>query len=239
MQSDILDLILDLKAGRQAFVYLRSLTDARELVIAESTRLGALELAEGLDTALSELRGRDASITLDQSDEAGVKTSVFIQSFVPPRRMVVVGAVHIAQALAPMAKLAGFDVTIIDPRPPFAHPERFEGFELHNAWPDEILSAESFDEQSALCLLSHDPKIDDPALLLAFASARPPAYIGALGSRKTQASRRERLVSKGLTPEQVDQICGPIGLDIGAKSPSEIAVAILAQVIQAFQKSPS
>lgn len=237
MQSDILDQILDLKARRQAFFYLRSLTDARELIIAEASRLGALELANGQEAVLAELRGRDASITLDQVDEKGAKTSLFIQSFVPPRRLIVVGAVHIAQALAPMAKLAGFDVSIIDPRPPFAHPERFDGFTLHNAWPDEILSADSFDEQSALCLLSHDPKIDDPALLLAFAAARPPVYIGALGSRKTQGSRHERLLSKGVTSEQVAQICGPIGLDIGAKSPAEIAVAILAEIIQAFQKS--
>lgn len=236
MQSDILDQILDFKARRQAFFYLRCLTDERELIIAEPSRLGALELADGQDAVLADLRGRDASMTLDRTDEAGEKSSLFIQSFVPPRRLILVGAVHIAQALAPMAKLAGFDITIVDPRPPFAHPERFEGFELHNAWPDEVLSSDSFDEQSALCLLSHDPKIDDPALLMAFTASRPPAYVGALGSRKTQGARRERLLEKGLTPAQIERIHGPIGLDIGAKSPAEIAVAILADVIQAFQK---
>lgn len=236
MQSDFLDQILSLKARRQAFFYLRSLGDERELIIAEALRLGALELAESLDEVLERLKGRDVSETLEQVSATGEKFSLFVQSFVPPRRLILVGAVHIAQALARMAKLAGFDVTIIDPRPPFAHPHRFAGFELHNAWPDEILSPDSFDEQCALCLLSHDPKIDDPALLMAFAAKRPPAYIGALGSRKTQGSRHERLLAKGVTSAQVAQICGPIGLDIGAKSPAEIAVAILAEVIQAFQR---
>ncbi len=235
MQSDLLDQILALKARRQAFFYLRSLTDERELVIADDLRLGALELSSGLEAAMAGLKGHATAQTVEGPDH----TPVFLQSFVPPRRLIVIGAVHIAQALAPMAEATGFDVTVIDPRPPFAHPERFKGFALHAVWPDEILSADSFDEQSALCLLSHDPKIDDPALLLAFAAKRPPAYIGALGSRKTQAKRHQRLQDKGLTPEQIAQICGPIGLDIGAQSPAEIAVAILAQIIQAFQRPPA
>lgn len=235
MQSDLLDQILALKARRQAFFYLRSLSDERELVIADQQRLGAFELANGLEETLEALKGRNAAETVERSDQP----AVFLQSFVPPRHLIIIGAVHIAQALAPMAEATGFDVTIIDPRPPFAHPERFNGFELHAAWPDEVLSADSFDEQSALCLLSHDPKIDDPALLLAFEAARPPAYIGALGSRKTQTKRHDRLQSKGLAPDQIARINGPIGLDIGAQSPAEIAVAILAQVIQAFRKPPT
>ncbi len=235
MQSDLLDQILALKARRQAFFYLRSLADERELIIADHQRLGALELAEGLEAIMAALQGRNQAQTV----EGPGHTPVFVQSFVPPRRLFIIGAVHIAQALAPMAQSCGFDVTIIDPRPPFAHPERFAGFELHAAWPDEILGLESFDEQSALCLLSHDPKIDDPALLLAFAAARSPAYIGALGSRKTQAKRHQRLQDKGLTQAQIDCIRGPIGLDIGAQSPAEIAVAILAQIIQAFQRPQS
>jgi xanthine dehydrogenase accessory factor len=140
-----------------------------------------------------------------------------------------VGAAHISQFLAPMAALAGFEVIVIDPRRAFASTERFPGVTLIDAWPDEAFSGLNLDSTSAVVTLTHDPKIDDPALIAALRS--PVFYVGALGSRRTHAKRVERLTDAGLG-EAVGRIHAPVGLDLGGRAPREIAVSILAQVVQ-------
>jgi xanthine dehydrogenase accessory factor len=153
----------------------------------------------------------------------------FIRVFNTPRRIAIVGAVHIAQELVPMATRAGFDVTVIDPREAFASPERFPGVKLSTDWPDKAMRALEIDPRTAIVTLTHDPKLDDPALDVALASDA--FYVGALGSTRTQAKRVARLKDAGFSDDQIARIHGPIGLDIRAQSPAEIAVSILAQII--------
>jgi xanthine dehydrogenase accessory factor len=153
---------------------------------------------------------------------------VFLTVHVPPPRLVVTGAVHISQALAPMARLAGYDVTIVDPRTAFASIERFPDVKVIADWPDAALPPLNIDHYTAFVVLTHDPKIDDPALTHAL--ARDCFYIGALGSKKTHARRIERLKAQGLSDAQLARIHSPIGLAIGAVSPAEIAVAIIGEI---------
>jgi len=161
--------------------------------------------------------------------EETAEGKVFLTVFAPPPRLVVTGAVHISQALAPMAERLGFDVTIIDPRTAFATEERFAGIKLFAEWPDKVLPGIGVDAHTAFVALTHDPKIDDPALLHALATDC--FYIGALGSRKTNAARLERLKAQGMSETQLARIHAPIGLDIGAVSPAEIAISILAEIV--------
>jgi xanthine dehydrogenase accessory factor len=158
-------------------------------------------------------------------------SKLFVHVFNPPARLAVIGAVHIAQPLARMAVLAGFAVTVIDPRRSFAEAERFPDVTVTSDWPDDALAAFGPDRRTAVVTLTHDPKIDDPALVAALRS--PAFYIGALGSRKTHAGRLARLREQGFDETALARIHGPVGLDIGALSPAEIAVSIMAQVIQA------
>jgi xanthine dehydrogenase accessory factor len=155
---------------------------------------------------------------------------VFLTVYVPAPQLVITGAVHISQALAPIGKLLGYDVTIVDPRTAFASAERFPDVKVIAEWPDEALPRLNVDRYTAFVALTHDPKIDDPALRHAL--ARDCFYIGALGSRKTHARRVERLKAQGLSVADIARIHAPIGLDIGAVSPAEIAVAIMAQVTE-------
>jgi xanthine dehydrogenase accessory factor len=155
---------------------------------------------------------------------------VFVHVYNPPPRMFVVGAVHIAQPLAKMAQLAGYGVTVIDPRRSFAGGDRFTGLDVTGEWPDEALQRLKPDARSAIVTLTHDPKIDDPALETALRS--PAFYVGALGSKKTHAARLERLRRAGLSEQDLSRIHGPVGIAIGAVSPAEIAVSIMAQVTQ-------
>ncbi len=160
--------------------------------------------------------------------------AIFAQPFNPPLRMIIVGAVHIAEDLIPIANSCGFEVLLVDPRQAFANDRRFPDVNISNDWPDVALQDISPDERTAIITLSHDPKIDDPALELALASNA--FYIGCLGSRRTHAARLERLSDKQFSEEQQGRIKGPIGLDIGARSTTEIAVSIMAEVITAYRK---
>ncbi|WP_416355503.1 XdhC family protein [Aureimonas phyllosphaerae] len=160
-------------------------------------------------------------------------TKTFLNVYLPPPRIVVVGAVHISQALAPMASIAGFDISIIDPRTAFATPERFPGVPLHAKWPEDALKERPLDAYTALVAVTHDPKIDDHPLIEALEVGC--FYVGALGSRKTHARRIERLLSAGVPQHRIGRIEAPIGVDIGASTPAEIAVAVLASVIAAFR----
>ena len=162
--------------------------------------------------------------------------SYFLTVQVPAVRLVLIGAVHISQALAPIARLCGLDPLIIDPRTAFASPERFPDVELIAEWPDEALDRAPLDRYTAIALLTHDPKIDDPALQRALSAEC--FYIGALGSKKTHARRVERMRAAGFSDAALARIHAPIGLDIGAVSPAEIAVAITGEVIGALRKKP-
>lgn len=168
------------------------------------------------------------------ADQSGFAADWFLGVHNPPLRMAIVGAVHIAQALAPMARIAGFDVTILDPREAFASEARFPGFALVHDWPDEALAAFQPNARSAIVTLTHDPKLDDPAIQAALAS--PAFYLGCLGSNRTHAKRLARLAEAGLAPEALARIHAPVGLDIGARAPAEIAVSILAQVVERLRR---
>jgi xanthine dehydrogenase accessory factor len=159
--------------------------------------------------------------------ETGGK-KLFLNVYAPTARLVIIGAVHISQALAPLARALDYDVTVIDPRTAFASPERFPDVALVAEWPDVALPPLNIDYYTAFVAVTHDPKIDDPALLHAF--AKNCFYIGALGSRKTHAKRGDRLKAQGATDADIAKIHAPIGLNIGAVSPSEIAVSIMAQI---------
>jgi xanthine dehydrogenase accessory factor len=157
----------------------------------------------------------------------------FLAVFNPPLELVIVGAVHIAQPLARMAALTGYAVRVIDPRPAFASRERFPDVALSHDWPDEALAKTPLGPRSALVALMHDPKLDDPALAAALKS--PCFYVGALGSRKSHAARLARLKELGFSDAELARIRGPVGLAIGAKSPAEIAISILAEMTQTLR----
>jgi xanthine dehydrogenase accessory factor len=167
-----------------------------------------------------------------RSGKSGVVEDTMIAVYLPPPRLIITGAVHIAQSLAPMARLAGFDVFIVDPRSAFAAPERFPDAAVHADWPDAVLPEIGLDAHTGVAALSHDPKIDDPALLMALDAGC--FYVGALGSRKSHARRLERLAAAG--GSGLGRIHGPIGLDIGSVSPGEIAVSIVAEAVQSLRR---
>ncbi|MET4100843.1 xanthine dehydrogenase accessory factor [Roseovarius sp. MBR-78] len=180
-----------------------------------------------------EREGYAERFRMDRSGmEADGETFVAIHN--PPLRLIVVGAVHIAQALVPMARIAGFDPVVIDPRESFATPARFPGTRLMHDWPDEVLRAVGCDARTALVLLTHDPKLDDPAISEGLRAGV--FYIGALGSTRTHAKRVARLEAAGVTAAEIARIHGPIGLDIGAAGPAEIAVSILAEMIGVLRR---
>jgi xanthine dehydrogenase accessory factor len=161
------------------------------------------------------------------------KVKLFIQPYNPELRAVVIGAVHIAQELIPLLKQCHYRVSIIDPRQTFATNERFPGLDILTDWPDKALSSLKPDKRTAIITLTHDPKLDDPALEVALQSDA--FYIGALGSKKTQQSRNLRLQEKGFDPDSFRRIHGPVGLDIGAQSPAEIAIAIMAEITRVLR----
>lgn len=188
-----------------------------------------------LDTGARHL-ARDGYQQRFRMDRSGFEeeTRTFVCIHKPPLRLIVVGAVHIAQALLPMARIAGYDPVIIDPRETFGSAARFPGETILDDWPDEAIDKLGLDPGTALVLLTHDPKLDDPALLRALRS--DVFYIGALGSTRTHAKRVTRLEEAGFTPDEIARIHGPIGLDIGASGPSEIAVSILAEMTRVLRK---
>lgn len=219
-----LDLLAALNAERAA---------RRAAVVVTELATGAQRLATAATLASDPLRPEiAAALAARRSGKAG-EGSVFLAVDVPPPRMLVIGAVHISQALAPMARLAGFDLTILDPRTAFATPERFPDVPVIAEWPEEALPAYGLDPFTALVALTHDPKIDEPAIAAALRAEC--FYVGALGSRRTHAKRVERLAAAGLSQQAIGRIHAPIGMDIGASSPAEIAVAVLAEVIRALR----
>ncbi len=215
---------------------IRALVDRRRkrqpAALLTNTQTWERRLSAGADNPLgAEIRARMAA---DRSGFAPVPDDDwFIAIHNPPLRMVVVGAVHIAQALLPMARLAGYDVFLVDPRETFAAAARFPDESISQDWPDEALRALAPDGRTAVVTLSHDPKIDDPAIIETLNSNA--FYLGCLGSKKTHAKRLDRLRAAGLDEEALARIHAPVGLSIGAKSPAEIAVSIMAEVTQCLR----
>ncbi|KAA2244167.1 XdhC family protein [Salinarimonas soli] len=224
MNLDILALLNAERAARRAAILVTDMAGGEQRVVREAELAG-----DPLEEALAE-RFRSGKSGLVEADGR----ELFLTVQVPPVRVVAVGAVHISQAFAPLARVAGLDVTIVDPRTAFATPERFPDVPLLAEWPDEALPRLGLDRYTALLALTHDPKIDDPALQAALRSSA--FYIGALGSRKTHARRVERLTQAGFAEADMARIHAPIGLDIGAVSPAEIAVSILAELVATLRR---
>jgi xanthine dehydrogenase accessory factor len=211
------------RRARRAVILVTDLADGRDRVVGEQDNVaGAL----GEATRRAFRSGSSGSVEADGRN-------FFLNVYVPRPRLVVIGAVHVSQALAPMAKIAGYDIEIIDPRTAFATEDRFPDVTLYAEWPEDVLNKRPLDRYTALAAVTHDPKIDDFALKAALDAGC--FYVGALGSRKTHAKRVERLLALGATAEAIERIHAPIGLDIGAASPAEIAVAVLAQAILALR----
>jgi xanthine dehydrogenase accessory factor len=207
--------VSNLESGAQSLVY----RDAVE---------GSLDLDEAIVASARTALRDDKS---GRADAYG--TPLFVQVFNPPKRMIIVGAVHIAQPLVTLAQTSGYEVVIVDPRGAFATRDRFPGVTLSEDWPDEALETLRIDNRTAVVTLTHDPKLDDPALHVALRSEA--FYIGSLGSRKTHGRRVERLTEDGYTEEEIARIHAPVGLSINAKSPAEIAISIMAQITQVLR----
>lgn len=209
-------------ADKRAVAVVTNMTTGIQSIVDMEEHEGELSLNDDSLGAVRELISSDQSKTLDDTD-------IFVRVYSPPLRMIIVGAVHIAQSLAPMAQLAGFEVTVIDPRDGFVAADRMAGFKTLTAWPYEGMHQLKPDARTAIVTLTHDPKLDDPALHAALESDA--FYIGALGSTRTHGKRIQRLESSGFDPQQLSRIHGPAGLNIKAKSPSEIALSILSEAI--------
>jgi xanthine dehydrogenase accessory factor len=204
--------------------------DTQRLLDAAGLALLALTDPELAAAGREALRSDRAQLFAWQGNE------VLLTPHNPPLRLIIVGAVHISEALCAMARQAGYAVTVIDPRSAFLRPERFPGVQLIDAWPQEAFASLLPDARTAVVLLTHDPKIDDPALLAVLRS--PAFYVGALGSTRTQARRLERLAAAAVDAASLARIHGPAGLSIGARTPAEIAIAVLAQMTQVLRGVP-
>jgi len=224
-----LDLLESLNAERAA---------RRAAIVVTNVASGQQRLVKAADVAKDPLKAVLSEHL--RSGRSGMEDAaegrIFLTVYVPAPQLVITGAVHISQVLAPIAKLLGYDVTIVDPRTAFASVERFPDVRVIAEWPDQALPPLGIDRYTAFVALTHDPKIDDPALIHAL--SRDCFYIGALGSRKTHARRVDRLKQQGLIEADISRIHAPIGLDIGAVSPAEIAVAIMAQITERLREEP-
>jgi len=228
MKREVLTRLQAARTAKQPTALVTDLTGGAQALVVADAPSGSLALTDAQLTAVKTAIAEDKSAVMD-AGLTGAGQRLFVQVFSPPLRLIVVGAVHIAQSLIPMARLAGYGVALIDPRRAWASDGRFPGIDLCHAWPDEALATLALDRRCAVVALTHDPKLDDPALDAALRSDC--YYIGALGSRRSHAARLARLKDLGHDDAALTRIHGPIGLDIGAKSPAEIAVAILAETI--------
>lgn len=232
MKKYWLDKIQVSRQAHEPVALVTDLTTGLKSIVKHKTIEGDLGLTDHLLGAVRDRLLHDSS-GIDISESG---TEFFIQVFCPPLRLILIGAVHIAQALAPLASMVGYGVMIIDPRRAFNTNERFSGITTSHEWPDEGIIALNPDRRTAIVTLTHDPKLDDPALVQALQSDA--FYIGALGSRKTHASRLERLHAQGISPELTKRIYGPVGLAIGAITPAEIAISILGHMTAVLREHP-
>lgn len=222
MKLSLIDRLADLANAREPAALITDISSGAQQIVTAADAEGAIAEAIAAD--------KSGELSID-----GRKFFILVRN--PGPRIIIVGAVHITQALAPMAVMAGYEVVIVDPRGAFATAERFPGATLSTDWPDEALAALKPDTRTAIVTLTHDPKLDDPALVVALRSSA--FYVGALGSRKTHATRVERLLGHGFTDTDIARIHGPAGLDIGAKSPAEIAISVLAELTAARHGKPT
>jgi len=225
MKAETIKALQEARSQRRAVALATRLSDAAEALV-------YLDQAEGAlagDAAIVSAARRAMDIGRSETVELGGQ-KIFLNVYVPPARLIIVGAVHIAQSLAPMGAMLDFDVTVVDPRGAWATANRFPGVKVIQDWADEAFQAMGLDASTAVVTLTHDPKLDDPALEAALKS--DVFYVGALGSKRTHAKRKDRLSEAGITDEQFSRIHGPVGLNIGAKSPAEIAVSILGQIVE-------
>ncbi len=226
MKRELLGALVAARQRKQPVVLVRGLMSGAHCVVTRQESLGDIDDIDPVvvDAARAALDS-DGARTIEAAGER-----YLIQTLASAARMLIVGAVHIAQSLIPMAIQVGYDIILIDPRTAIANPERFPNIRIDNRWPHEAMLDFELDARTAIVTLSHDPKIDEPALQAAMDSNV--FYIGALGSKRNHAKRLERLAALGYSKEQLSRVHGPIGLPLGGRSPAEIAVAILAQVIQ-------
>jgi len=223
MKSQTLDRILAARDGKSPAALVTDLESGAQSLLVDGTLVEGAAVPDEVLEAVSDALRKDKGRIVE-----GASGRRFIQVFNPPKRMIVVGAVHISQPLVQMASLAGYDVTLVDPRGAWATDARFPDTQIDRRWPDEALEDLAPDTRTAVITLTHDPKLDDPALAVALKS--PAFYIGALGSTRTHAKRVDRLTAEGFEEAEIGRIRGPIGLAIGAVSPAEIAISIMAEV---------
>lgn len=223
MNRALLERLLKDRAAKHAVVLVTELQSGVQALVYPNEVFGDLTLDGDALVRIRQSLDADESGTIELAGKR-----LFLQVQNPPLRLIIIGAVHIAQTLAPMAALAGYSVTIVDPRRAFATDARFPDVKLIAEWPDEAMATMKLDRRTAVVTLTHDPKLDDPALQTALKA--DVFYVGALGSRKTHAARLGRLKAAGFGEADCARIHGPVGLDIGALSPAEIAVSILAQI---------
>ncbi len=228
MKRDFLDRALAVSRSGRSAALVTQLKSGQHAIVDRESAEGDLQLDGAALAAVRAAIRDDRSTTVEASDGR-----LFAEVFNPPLRLLVVGAVHAAQPLARMAAIAGYAVTIVDPRSAFATEERFPGVALLTDWPDEAMPRLKPDRRTAIVTLTHDPKIDDPALTVALKSDA--FYIGALGSKRTHAGRCQRLKEAGFADADLARIHGPVGLSIGALTPAEIAVSILAEITQVLR----
>ena len=232
MQRAILDRLNGDRAADRAVAFVTALDGGGQALVYPNGDAAGDALPEAVVAAAQEALRADQSRQVEAGDETW-----FVHVHNPPARMVIVGAVHITQALARMAEAAGYAVIVCDPRRAFADAARFPAIEVSTEWPDDALNRLVPDHRTAVVTLTHDPKIDDPALEVAVRA--PVFYIGSLGSRRTHGKRLERLREKGFTEDELGRIHAPIGLAIGARSPAEIAVSIMAEVTKVRRQPPA
>lgn len=225
MDFSLLSQLNAVRAERRAAILATDMNDGRQRLVLRGASYSDDPLASEFDKRF--LSGKSGIVASDAGD-------TFLTVSVPPPRLVIIGAVHISQALVPMAEIAGFDVTIIDPRTAFATEDRFPDGTLFADWPEDVLKGKPLDSYTAVAAVTHDPKIDDYPLIEALKIGC--FYVGALGSRKTHGKRLDRFREAGLSEDLMARIDAPIGQDIGAASPEEIAVAVLGSIISALRK---
>lgn len=226
MKLSLLQELTTERQARRAAIVITDLASGDQELIKQAELSGEHPLRDEYEKRFRS--GKSGTVETDAGQ------TLFLNVSVPPPRLVIIGAAHISQALAPMATIAGFDVTVIDPRTAFATPARFPDVKLLAEWPEDALKDLALDPFTAVAAVTHDPKIDDYPLQQALQAEC--FYVGALGSRKTHGKRKDRLLGNGVPSESFDRIDAPIGLDIGGSYPAEIAVSILGGIIQALRK---
>jgi xanthine dehydrogenase accessory factor len=229
MQNQILDKLLTARSAKAATVLITDLASGAQSLVVDGDATGDIAFTTDIAAIVERVLVEDRGKTVDIDGKR-----LFLQIFNPPKRLIIIGAVHIAQPLVPIARLSGFDVIVVDPRSAWATPERFPGVEFDVSWPDEALEALDPDARTAVVALTHDPKLDDPGLCVALRSNA--FYIGALGGQKSAGKRRDRLSEEGFGEADFARIHGPVGLDIGAISPAEIALSIMGQITEVLHK---